>query len=206
MKTPTILLWAILLLTAYGLSAQQSAPRKNYVAVQVGLWPTDVPIYTNGEITDGFRFYGPVFGLTYGRVLNRFIALEGNIFLALTGRRALPDYSPVDHENTRYGFMAGAIVTPFGNWFRYIKLGIMPGYIREDAREGWQSWQNSTPIVIHRTTSNNNFGINFPMRVYALDSPRYFLCAEANIQTVFEPGGMYRRRTVNYTVNFGYKF
>lgn len=38
------------------------------------------------------------------------------------------------------------------------------------------------------------------------DSYRYSLCAEANIQTIFESDGMYRRRTVNYTINFGYKF
>lgn len=204
-----ILLWAILLLTAYGLSAQQSAPRKNYVAVQVGLWPTDVPVFDrNAEVIGGHRFFGPMFGVSYGRILNRFVALEGSAFVSFTGKRNVRELDIRDYSCTRYGIAAGAIITPFGDWFRYIKIGIQPGYFHEEDSELIfnEIGPGNTPIYNRSTGRYNNFGINFPMRVYALDSPRYFLCAEANIQTVFEPGGMYRRRTVNYTVNFGYKF
>lgn len=35
--------------------------------------------------------------------------------------------------------------------------------------------------------------------------PVYALCAEVNLQRQYE-NGVYRRRTVNYTVNFAYKF
>ena len=43
------------------------------------------------------------------------------------------------------------------------------------------------------------------MRLYALEGPCYALCAEVNLPCQYE-NGVYRRRTVNYTVNFAYKF
>ena len=43
------------------------------------------------------------------------------------------------------------------------------------------------------------------MRLYALEGPRYALCAEGYLQCQYE-GGVYRLRTVNHTVNFAYKF
>lgn len=73
--------------------------------------------------------------------------------------------------------------------------------MREDTRSEWNNGQTD----FRQTISSNNFAINYPLRLYALDGPRYALCAEVNLQCQYE-NGVYRRRTVNYTVNFAYKF
>ena len=80
-------------------------------------------------------------------------------------------------------------------------MGAVLGYVRDDERKEWSNGQKT----LHETTSTNNFALNYPIRLYALDGRRYALCAEVNLQCQYE-GSTYRRRTVNYTVNFAYKF
>ena len=185
---------------------RRDEPRKNYAMLHVGLFPTDYAIYKyNGDeayMADGYRYFGPVIGLTYGRQFNDFLAAEGHLFFSFITRSDIPDnVSIYDYRTTRYGANAGLIVTPLGRWFRYFRVGAVLGYVREDERKEWSNGQKT----LHETTSTNNFALNYPIRLYALDNRRYELCAEVNLQCQYE-GSTYRRRTVNYTVNFAYKF
>ena len=212
---PTILFLttlSLLFLTKQYAGAQNrdnDIPRKNYLMLHVGLFPTDYPVYHSVEglddevrLVDSYRYFGPVFGLTYGRQFNDFLAAEGHLFFSFITRTDIPDdVSANDYRTTRYGANAGLIVTPLGRWFRYVKAGIVLGYVREDKRTEWNNGQQG----FHRTESYNNFAINYPLRLYALDGKRYALCGEINLQCQYE-GSTYRRRTVNYTVNFAYKF
>ena len=214
MKTPSLrwpgtVLVLLALFVSLPLKAQnsrQDEPRKNYVMLHVGLFPTDYPIYKyNGDelyIDDAYRYFGPIFGLTYGRQFNDFLAAEGHLFFSFITRSDIPnEVSIYNYRTTRYGANAGLIVTPLGRWFRYFRVGAVLGYAREDERKDWSNGQQT----LHETTSENNFAINYPIRLYALDSRKYALCAEVNLQCQYE-GSTYRRRTVNYTVNFAYKF
>ena len=180
---------------------RRDEPRKNYAMLHVGLFPTDYSTHRMEE--DFFRYFGPVIGLTYGRQFNDFLAAEGHLFFSFITRSDIPDdISPYDYSTTRYGANAGLIVTPLGRWFRYFRIGAMLGYVREDERKEWVWLQQKK---IHRTSSVNHIALNYPIRLYALDGRRYALCAEVNLQCQYE-GSTYRRRTVNYTVNFAYKF
>ncbi len=207
-----LLLWlfltSLLSLQAAPERAGDEPVRKNYLMAHVGLFPTDYGIYHSTPDSDqwnfvgSFRYFGPVFGITYGRQFNDFLAAEGYLFLSFITRTDMPDKLTVyDYLTTRYGAGAGLIVTPLGSWFRFLKVGAVLGYVREDTRSEWNNGQTD----FQQTISSNNFAINYPLRLYALDGPRYALCAEVNLQCQYE-SGVYRRRTVNYTVNFAYKF
>lgn len=201
-----LLVWALCISAPLKAQSRPDTLRKNYVMLHVGLFPTDYPVYKyNGDeayIEDSYRYFGPVFGLTYGRQFNDFLAAEGHLFFSFITRSDIPDQVSIyDYRTTRYGADAGLIVTPLGRWFRYFRVGAVLGYVRNDERKEWSNGQET----LHETTSKNNFAINYPIRLYALDGRRYALCAEVNLQCQYE-GSTYRRRTVNYTVNFAYKF
>ena len=216
MKTPSLrwpgtVLVLLALCVSLPLKAQnnrQDEPRKNYVMLHVGLFPTDYPIYKyNGDelyIDDAYRYFGPVFGLTYGRQFNDFLAAEGHLFFSFITRSDIPnEVSPYNYRTTRYGANAGLIVTPLGRWFRYFRVGAVLGYVREDERKDWVWLQQKK---IHRTSSVNHLAINYPIRLYALDSRKYALCAEVNLQYELVDKNHLTGRTVNYTINFAYKF
>ena len=87
----------------------------------VGLFPTDYGIYHSipdsdqGNFVGSFRYFEPVFGITYGRPFNDFLAAEGYLFLSFITRTDMPDELTVyDYLTTRYGAGAGLIVTPWG--------------------------------------------------------------------------------------------
>ncbi|MDD4819626.1 MAG: hypothetical protein PHD21_02185 [Flavobacteriales bacterium] len=101
----------------------------------------------------------------------------------------------------RYGANVGMIVTTFGKWFRYVKVGAVFGVSREETTR----ISASETAVIRTDDFHTNFAINYPQRIYGLDGRRFAAFAEANIQTQFN-GGNYSRRTVNYTACFAYKF
>lgn len=114
--------------------------QKNYLMAHVGLFPTDYGIYHSIPDSDqwnfvgSFRYFRPVFGITYGRQFNDFLAAEGYLFLSFITRTDMPDELTVyDYLTTRYGAGAGLIVTPLGRWFRFLKVGAVLGYVREDA-------------------------------------------------------------------------
>ena len=197
------LIIAIALCQTMAFAQKANNENKNYVSFGVGFWPSSFKIYTqdmHDAGSDGY-YYGPVFSLTYGRTFNSFLAAEGNIFIAPMGRTNIPWQFKYKYQVLRYGATAGVIVTPLGKWFRYIKMGAVFGVSREETTR----ISANDNAITRENISKTCFAINYPLRIYALDSHRFAAFAEANIQTQFN-GGNYYRRTVNYAVNMTYKF
>ncbi len=169
-----LLLWLflapLLSLQAAPERAGDEPVRKNYLMAHVGLFPTDYGIYHSIPDSDqwnfvgSFRYFGPVFGITYGRQFNDFLAAEGYLFLSFITRTDMPDELTVyDYLTTRYGAGAGLIVTPLGRWFRFLKVGAVLGYVRKDAalRPGWPALcplrrgQSPMPVRERRLPAQN---------------------------------------------------
>lgn len=205
MKTPS--LWwsgAVLVLLALFVSlplkaqnSRQDEPRKNYITLHIGFAPNDYHAY--GKL---YRRFGPVFSATYGRRFNNFISAEGTLFVFRASMDKIryeekPGY--YFDRTCRYGINGGILITPLGQWFRFVKFGIMAGFSREDLREctaDKASWH---------TDSFNCLDLSIPLRLYALDGNRCAVYAETNFQNTYD-GSYFSLRTVHYGIGFSYKF
>ena len=192
-----LLVWALCISAPLKAQSRPDSPRKNYLMLHVGFSPNDY--HASDKL---YRRFGPVFSAAYGRRLNDFVSAEGTLFVSCASMDHIRNEEKPDYyfdRTCRYGIDGGVLITPMGRWFRFVKIGIIAGFSREDVRECTEdkaSWH---------TDSYNCFDLSVPLRIYALDGPRCALHVEANFQNTYD-GTYFSLRTVHYGVAFTYKF
>lgn len=114
--------------------------------------------------------------------------------------------SSSEHWVSETGASIRGLFRPFAKWFRFLELGI--------GVTGMHRVYNTNYNVIEQEyltcyyNSNKSFGavgIDFPIRLYAIDSKRFQLMFYYDFKTLFDSGSYYLSNS-NGGVMFGIKF
>ncbi|WP_195289552.1 hypothetical protein [Alistipes finegoldii] len=183
------LVFSFLLVASGTLSAQN----QNVIRVGVGMNVRD-------GLSDGSNLkIGPSLFVEYGREINHFFSIALNIH---TDMSKYDDYANL-HS---LGISVRSLFTPFPKIFRWVKVGVGATYERRRDIYGTElSVDDAIVGMKYHQISSNYWGIDFPIRAYAIDNKRFELYAFYNLKTMFAEGKYFWNYS-NGGIAFGVKF
>ncbi len=146
----------LLLLLFAGVCLPGSAQKKNSLRAGAGI------NIINGAYEGYKNYVGPTVFLEYNRDLTKWIGVTAGVFTATNSFAE-------SNELTEWNISVKAIFTPFHKRFRYFKLGT------------GTNWGNRTYFTKpnedypFEKTVWNDWGLNFTLRLYAIDNDRFEL-------------------------------
>lgn len=183
------LLFVILLVASGTLSAQN----RNSIRVGAGINVRE------GRPDENTLKIGPSLFVEYGREINPYfsIALDLHTDMCKYGK-----YSNLH----ALGVSLRGILTPLPKKFRWVKIGVGATYERRrDIYGSDRTDDDANASKKYMQFVSNYWGIDFPIRVYAIDNKLFELYAFYNLKTMFAEGKYFWNYS-NGGVAFGVKF
>lgn len=192
------LLFILLIASAFAIDGHSQG--KNSIRISGG-----VCIVPNTKLEDNYSLHiGPAISIAYARSFNRFIAAESEVYCALA-----------NHSNTAHSgfadFSLKAMVTPLGNIFKYLEIGIGPSvrYQHFTLIHGERDMEDEGFISCSWTEDREyiELGINYCILLYAIRNNRFDLFGFYEPRTNFSPDFRYYYwASSNAGIAFGVKF
>lgn len=166
---------------------------------------TGTGIYISGTVDDnGHDVVGPMIGAEFTWQLNNWFSVGTNLNLGIC-------QEGVESRKSDLGLSARAYFRPFAEKFRFLELGVGPSVsfsnhignlVTDLTDQGYEDW------VYHefRDVSYTVFGVDFPIRLYVIDNPKYRLSINYDIKPVvfLKHGFLWTHSTAS--LMFGVKF
>lgn len=162
-------------------------------------------IYISGTVDDnGHDVVGPMIGTEFIWQLNNWFSVGTNLNLGVCQEGA-------ESRKSDLGLSARAYFRPFAGKFRFLELGAGPsvsfsnhtGNLLTDLTDqGYEGWI----LKEFRDVSYVVFGVDFPIRLYVIDNPKYRLSISYDIKPVvfLKHGFLWTHSTASLL--FGVKF